>query len=150
MRLIHEIFPGADNDGCAECGLDFLRESEQDRRIHELHHDEFVNGIRVPAMKPTLVVGHHEEFEILLTTDSRAPETAFLERAATNANSETGYDGGLLDAPNLDLGVQVIWACAENRIAGVALIDTEIRSGYALSLPDLENALRDRMTGRCR
>src|SRR5260370_42366912 len=111
MRLISASAHPADPEACPDCGLAYVHDSPSDQRLHADIHDEMVNGASAPLVDVQSIVKTYAAFEILLaeTGVSRAEEE-LLERAASNANSETHYDGGLITAGDIaEAGTRVVW-----------------------------------------
>ncbi len=143
MRLISDPHHNLDPDACPECGLAYVHDSETDQRLHAEIHDENVNGVYTPPVDYERRKQRFGEFEIFLASVGVSPpEEDRLEQAASNANRETHYDFGLFHAGDIeDSGTRVVWARAEDRIAGLLLFDPDVPTGFHVLLKVLKDEI---------
>lgn len=95
---------------CPDCGMAYVKESPEDRRVHRIYHDEVVNGVPARPLKTERVIWHQEGHRIILVTPlSPKTERVRARKLARVANREVRYDFGIyyenepLDSRNLHL-----------------------------------------------
>jgi hypothetical protein len=143
MHLISDPIHTLEPEACPECGLNYARNSEPDQKRHAEEHDENVNGVCAPPIDSGRQIQRVGEFEIFLASAGVAEiEEERLAQAALNANSETGYDGGLFHAGDIEhSGIRVVWARAGNRIVGLLLFDPDLPMGFHVLLKVLKDEI---------
>lgn len=97
---------------CPECGLDYSRNSERDRRAHLVIHDNAVNGPRT-----TLKDGDY-----IVTPATRWQLRNLAFRAAQHARREAGYDFVAFDPyerPNAEYELRAIVRVFRRRVVGL-------------------------------
>ena len=82
-----------------ECGLSYVPESPEDRRVHAVHHDKYLNGLPFPRAVAVPLVASIGSFNVLESTTSLPPaarkpfaELAMLAHANT-PSFPAGYYG---------------------------------------------------------
>lgn len=105
-----------------------MKESPEDRRVHQVYHDAATNGIPGAPLKSEKVIWRqrqNDEWIVLVTPTSPKPERIRARKVAQLANREMHYDFGIYheneppDSRNLHLFLYGV----RDRLVGLAIFE---------------------------
>jgi hypothetical protein len=111
---------------CLECGLAYVRESPEDRKLHRACHDEVVNGVPAHPTKPENVIWRESDDRIIVVTPlSPKAQRVRARKVARVANREVLYDFGLYDEsePPDERNLHLFLYCRGSRVVGLAMLE---------------------------
>ncbi len=111
---------------CPDCGIAYVKESVEDRRIHRTYHDEALNGIPgAPLRSERTIWRQRDERIFLVTPASPKPERVRARKVAGLANREMHHDFGIYNEhePPDKRDLHLFLNGVRDRLVGLAIFE---------------------------